>query len=42
VTADAFHGNPCFLIDGRVALSGAHEPEIILGVIEETMRNGDA
>jgi predicted DsbA family dithiol-disulfide isomerase len=35
-------GVPHFLIDGRVVLSGAHEPEIILGAIDEAMRGGDA
>jgi predicted DsbA family dithiol-disulfide isomerase len=34
-------GVPHFVIDARVALSGAHQPEIILGAIEEAMRRGE-
>jgi predicted DsbA family dithiol-disulfide isomerase len=35
-------GVPHFLIAGRVALSGAQHPEIILGAIEGAVRGGDA
>jgi len=36
------NGVPFFLIEGRVALSGAHEPEIIVGAVEKAMHRGDA
>jgi len=35
-------GVPYFLIDGRVALSGAQEPEIIVGALENAVQRGDA
>jgi predicted DsbA family dithiol-disulfide isomerase len=35
-------GVPFFLIDGRVALSGAQEPDVIVGAIETAARSGDA
>jgi predicted DsbA family dithiol-disulfide isomerase len=35
-------GVPFFLIDGRVALSGAQEPEVIVEAIEKAARIGDA
>jgi predicted DsbA family dithiol-disulfide isomerase len=35
-------GVPYFLIDGRVALSGAQEPEVIVEAIEKAARGGDA
>ena len=34
------NGVPFFLIDGQVALSGAHEPEIILEALKTAMRTG--
>jgi predicted DsbA family dithiol-disulfide isomerase len=36
------NGVPYFLIEGRVALSGAHEPEIIVGALEKAVHRGDA
>jgi predicted DsbA family dithiol-disulfide isomerase len=36
------NGVPFFFIDGRVVLSGAHEPEIIVGAMEKAMHRGDA
>jgi predicted DsbA family dithiol-disulfide isomerase len=35
------NGVPFFLVDGRVALSGAHEPEIILETLKNAMRSGN-
>ncbi len=35
-------GVPFFLIDGRVALSGAQEPDVIVEAIEKAARGGDA
>ena len=35
------NGVPYFFIEGRVALSGAHEPEIIVGAVEKAMHRGD-
>jgi predicted DsbA family dithiol-disulfide isomerase len=37
-----FNGVPFFLIDGRVALSGAQAPEIIVGAVEKAMHRSDA
>jgi predicted DsbA family dithiol-disulfide isomerase len=34
------NGVPFFLVDGRVALSGAHEPEIILEALKNGVRSG--
>jgi predicted DsbA family dithiol-disulfide isomerase len=36
------NGVPYFLIEGRVTLSGAHEPEIIVGALEKAVHRGDA
>jgi predicted DsbA family dithiol-disulfide isomerase len=35
------NGVPFFLVEGRVALSGAHEPEIILETLKNAVRSGN-